>query len=141
VSDHPRSTEAYELSDDDATRYLHVALDRPHRPIDDLIERLNRPDGESWMAEVVGTVEPSARTLDELTATKNEAKRALASAAGELRLAAILRYFIAVGTALADHDALITGRTRQEVDDALSDLASATPRGWTELLLRATARK
>lgn len=142
----------------DATSLLSHAFAGPARPIDDVIDRLTRPDGERWFMSVVDNamrdasipashIAPLARaerhdhdavpSLQDWAALKRSAKDSLRRAAtAEARVQATLTYFIAVGTALALHAEVMTSMPREDLEDVLIDLADAAPQPWSALLRR-----
>jgi hypothetical protein len=134
---------------DDATvrRFLELGLAGPRRPVDDLVERLERHDGESWMQAVLEKGPPGLHgpatdllvsgmaTLEQLVSIKEKSKGLLRrDRETDVRLAGMLSYFLAIAAALVHHGAQISGRSREELTPVLLDLASATPSPWCELL-------
>ncbi len=130
-----------------ATRLFRLGLESQGRPIDDVIARLERPDGEVWfehgltlppltpIAAATGGTVP----LDALKEAKEAAKRLLQSPAdSDERLRGVLAYFVCVGVALAQHGELICGRSGAEVQAVLADLATAVPVEWAAIMARAS---
>lgn len=141
-----------------ATSLLSHAFAGPARPIDDVIDRLARSDGERWFTSVVDSAMRDASipasdiasstwderheqvaipSLQDCAALKRAAKDSLRRAtSAEARVQATLIYFIAVGTALALHEVVLTSMPRVELEDVLVDLADAAPKPWNALLRR-----
>lgn len=143
-------TESGELHPPAVTQLLRVGLSAPRRPLDALVERLERPDGASWFTSAlarspVGASEdPATTVLDggasapELTAAKERAKTAYGVAADEDgRLVALLGYFLAIAAALVHHGAHITSQPRDGLNEQLADLSTALPAPWGAFVERA----
>jgi len=146
----PRANAA--MSPDDAltprqaATLLALSVAGPRRPVDDLIERLRRPDGATWMAQALDafseqTIGVAAEDVlagrvapNDLVAAKEAAKARLADAKTiDDALGATLCYFAAAGAALAHHGEVISSRSRSDLQDVLIDLAAAAPPAWAEL--------
>lgn len=140
-------TDFSNLGASDASRLLELGLSGPKRPIDGLIDRLCRPDASLWLEEnlssgpagafgdpVLYLVEGKA-TLDQLIAIKQTSKSLLgAGRKDEANLAALTSYFFAVGAALLHHQTVICSRSRDEVTEALLDLAAVAAEPWATFL-------
>lgn len=128
----------------DATRLLGLALSGPRRPVDDAIDQLVQLEGPAWLTSVLARLAPQASglplnevALEDLRAMKETGKKALVSAVDpEDRAAAVLVYFLAVGAALAQHGVQIASRPREDIEDAISDLAAVVPGPWARMLCR-----
>lgn len=139
-----------------AARLLHLGIRGPVRPVDRLVERLRARDRQPWaegvVAEIERAIQPGARDLllsgrhggaedplDLLRRIKDRCKKQAARAdPGKEPLEPMLGYFLAVGAALAHHNALISSVSRSEIDGVLLDLACELPDPWVDLLCRAT---
>ncbi|MCW5764814.1 MAG: hypothetical protein KIT68_02420 [Phycisphaeraceae bacterium] len=137
------------LPDAAAQRLLGLAADgvAPEAPLIALIERLERPDAQAWLADCLA-LEPLSiiagpvrgqladlTPLEDLQRLKRRSKRLLAASAAQPdRLRAALGYFLAVGLALARHGQLISSRPRPIVNASIVDLASALPPAWAAAL-------
>lgn len=125
----------------DATRLLRMALSGT-RKLDVAIEHIVQPEGQAWLTSVLARLAPQAAGLplnevglEDLRAMKETGKAAFVSAIEDEETATgALLYFLAIGAALAQHGALITSQPRDEVDDALSDLAGAMSGPWARML-------
>lgn len=134
-----------------ASELLRTALSGPRRPVDGLIERLGRDDGAEWFDRTLRRLtaspdEPAAlfvrgdAGLDSLIAFKEKAKGAVADGPTiEATIEASALYFIAVAAALRHHRRLITTRDRDELAEALIDLAAALAPPWRDLAIEASA--
>lgn len=140
------------LTDRQASSLLREGIAGPARPVDDLILRLERTDGERWLVDAIARLNSwmdfpvehahsGKMSLSQAEALKDVAKRRMtAESSSDARLAGLLGYFIALGSALAHHGTLIASRSREEVDNALVDLAEACPDPWRSLLQDAVMR-
>jgi hypothetical protein len=142
-----RNIDPEAISVSSASRLLRLGFAGPRRPIDDLIDRLSLPDGHGWLQnaltlqfgigpdEIEDSLCRGNATLASTEQLKELGKKAIAQhATAESRMAAIAMYFLAVAAALVHHKRLIASRPREEVNDALLDLASAAPEPWAKLL-------
>ena len=129
-----------------------MSLTDPRRPVDDLIERLVKPDGHDWLKRAVGGHAVLMRSIGEaaaerpslesLVALKERQKERLAEAATvEQALAALAAYCLCVASALALHGVLISSQTRDDWDALLVDLAEVMPPPWRDLLIDAASRE
>jgi len=130
-----------------ATRLIRLGLSAQGRPIDDVIARLERADGEVWFEHsltceplnAIRTAPTKPASLDALKLAKESAKRMLRSPSdADERLRGVLAYFVSVGVALAQHGQLICGRSNGEVQSVLADLATAVPQEWSAIMARAS---
>lgn len=140
------------LTDRQASSLLREGIAGPVRPVDDLILRLERTDGERWLVGAIARLNSwvdfpvedavSGRmSLAQAESLKDVTKRRMtAESSSDGRLAGLLGYFIALGGALAHHGKLIASRSREEVDNALVDLAEACPEPWRSMLHDAAMR-
>ncbi len=133
-----------------ASRLLRLGLTEQDRPVDELIRRLEEPDGAAWLprtlaahaglgdrAQIETFIAPGA-DLNRLHQLKESGKKSLARhASGDARLAAIALYFLSVAAALRHHQSLICSRPRDEVTAVLLDLAAATAEPWSTMLSEA----
>ncbi len=148
-----RGTERREIDGRGASTLLRLSLTGPTRPVDRLIARIEGARGLEWLARALegagtpGMADPrrallhGGATLGELIDLKEGAKaRAGHRSDADEHLAGVLVYFLAVGAALLHHGRVISSQAREEVDAALSDLATAMPDEWAEFLARAVLR-
>lgn len=132
-------------------RLLKLGVRGPARPVDRLIERLSRPDSAAWLNDalreiagsaggsVEGTVLNGATHITALRSLKDRCKKAAAKGSpGEEPLAPMLGYFMALASAMAHHNALISSVPRSEIEGVLLDLACVLPDPWAELFCKAT---
>ena len=130
-----------------ATRLIRLGLASQGRPIDDVITRLERADGEVWFEHslaiaplnAIALAHSSTIALETLKQAKESAKQLLKNPAdADERLVGVLAYFVCVGVALVQHKQLICGRSSTEVRSVLADLATAVPLSWAGLLAKAS---
>ena len=146
----PRHTPDTRVDVESATRLLRLGIAGPARPVDALVLRLQRPDADRWLADVLAHAihappADCARTalgggvpLDALERMKAESKSAAAALRTEEdALRATAQYFLSVAIALAAHGARISSGRQETLHDALADLAGAAPGLWGEIFLRA----
>ena len=123
------------ITGEDVTRLLGLALRQPHRPVDDVIDRLRQPDGEAWLAaalrsgpspdsrgmfQALQSREVDLKTLQSMKAASKQMLKERTEP--DTRTAPVLVYFLVIAAALARHGVLITSHTRDEVDEILIDL-------------------
>lgn len=138
------------VTPDQAARLLGIARHGPRRPVDDLIDRLRRPDGGAWFERTLdgflgATLSETAHALERgrigtipLVAAKEAAKTRMVNAPSrEAALEATACYFGVVASALAHFGEVITSRGREELDPLLIDLSDAAPPGWSSVFRRA----
>lgn len=138
------------LTEVGVTRLLQVGLDKPRRPINDLVDRLLEPDGSQWLSRILHTGPIATHglpkellcdgraTMDQLMAIKGESKEMLQGPGrAQGRAAALMGYLLAVAAALVHHGQMISSRPRSELDAVLLELADVTPGEWAGLLRRA----
>lgn len=125
-----------------ASQLLRLGIAGPSRPIDDLISRLEQPDGLAWFSSQMST-RPLARLANgtapldvaTLREVKEVAKNWLARPSSvDERLRGLLGYFLAVALALRHHDENISSRALADIRSVLSDLATAVPEPWQSVL-------
>jgi hypothetical protein len=136
----------------------------PARPVDELLARLHTADGPAWLRAVLTAVvqdtATSAKNLSieeflnggadvgQLEKIKDYGKRLLKSAASPAdRCSGLVAYFWSIAAALRRHGVLIGARRadqgqvpRDELHDALLDLAAATDEPWSAMLAEAALR-
>ena len=130
-----------------AAKLLELGRTPPRRPLDLLLEDLaahgpdrfgallaSGPAGAQGLAPE--TLAAGRATLAELVELKRRCK---AASGGDLRkhLERLAGYFTAVAAALVHHRMRITGRSGEELEPVLLDLAAATEGHWSELFARA----
>ncbi len=136
-----------DLSKDQVSSLLRLALEGRSRPVDDLIERLGNPDGPKWLVAIIDAsplwsygvlvqqLVEGQGTREQLVAIKEESKRMVRRAEDrDSRLRAMWVYFATIAAALARYGSLISSRNRSELDAILLDLAEAAPPPWSQLL-------
>lgn len=125
-----------------ASQLLRLGIAGPSRPVDDLISRLEQPDGVAWFSTQMndrtlarlcdGTAPLDVLTLREV---KEAAKQWLGRPSSvDERLRGLLGYFLAVALALRQHDENISSRPVPDIQSVLSDLATAIPDPWQSVL-------
>jgi hypothetical protein len=127
--------------------------------VDELLARLETRDGGRWLAKalsdaaraagiavtedasVEGLLCAGAASPAELAAIKDQGKRLLKAGTENDRCAGLAAYFFSIASALRHHGKLIgarsadtAGQPREELHQALLDLASATDPPWTAML-------
>ena len=125
-----------------ASQLLRLGIAGPSRPIDDLISRLEQPDGIVWFSTQMG--DPTLAPLGDgsaplgvatLREVKEVAKHWLGRPSSvDERLRGLLGYFLAVALALRHHDENISSRSLADIRSVLSDLATAVPDPWQSVL-------
>jgi hypothetical protein len=121
------------------------------RHAQDLVSRLCRSDGHQWFETTlrhgpVGRLGnpreqlcDGVASLEQVREAKEQYKTLLQQAPDrESRLAALAGYFATIAAALAHYQTVICGRSREDLDPVLLDLAEVTPQDWASLLSRAT---
>jgi hypothetical protein len=131
---------------DHASTLLRLGLTGPRRPVDDLIDRLQRPDGAAWLERALARIPACGSaamllghaSVKDLTAAKEHCKLLLRDSSDpELRLAAIAGYFLSIAAGLRHHGVRIGGQGRAELSEILLDLAAAAPPAWRDMLAAA----
>lgn len=131
----------------ETARLLRLGMTEPTRPVDELIQRLRRPDGAAWLERSLAA-SPAARlgpardvligsglTLQQFIGIKEDSKRLLSEARdADSRLRAMLGYFFAVAAALVHTRQRICSKGRDELDPILLDLAEVSPEPWSQWL-------
>lgn len=139
-----------------ASRLLSIGLAAERRPVEALIDALEdgEPDvvlrrllaqvkvqGPAGAVDVARAVLSEAPALDELKLIKEAGKKSAsepgANGTSPARLAGLAAYFLSLAAALAKHGKLISGQTRDQVDEALLELGSALTDPWRNLILAA----
>jgi hypothetical protein len=129
-----------------ARELLRAAAPGRSRPVDRLIERLERADGAEWFEGVIERFTRHAAgrrasdlldgrlPLEAISAAKERAKTLLAEATSpEDELAATACYFTTCAAAQARHHARIHSDESGAVEASLVDLADALPEEWGTL--------
>ena len=127
------------------TYFLELGVERRDRPVDLLIERLVKADGEAWLAGVLEQApHPWFRTLDEspdmesLEELKQQAKVDFAEAGeADARMAGLLSYLLVIAAGLNCHGRLISSRPSAEIASTLLDLSAALPAPWNDFIAQA----
>lgn len=110
---------------------MRLGLSNASRPVDQLVELLERLDPASWLANTLGGLDSlrdaapfpgSGHPLEQLQALKEESKRSGATAG----------YFVAVAAALVEHGERISSAPPAELRATFLDLASVTTDEWQE---------
>lgn len=141
----------HETLDDVAIGHLlELGLPETPRPVDVLIDRLQRSDGASWFDRQVaqgplaasGNVDAletgEGLTLEMAEAAKEAGKRLLNESLSEDdRLGGLAGYFIACAAALTHLETSISSRPLTSLAVVLLDLAGAAPHRWSMLMERA----
>jgi hypothetical protein len=139
-----------------ASRLLSIGLAAERRPVEALIDALEdgEPDvvlrrllaqvkvqGPSGPIDIARVVLGDAPSVADLKLIKEAGKKSAsepgASGTSPVRLAGLAAYFLALAAALARHGKLISGQTRDQVDEALLELGSALADPWRGLILAA----
>jgi len=134
----------------EAAELLALGLTGPYRPVDLLIDRLRARDGAAWFERTlseppIGEIGDAKRallegeaSLEDLNSLKERAKSAMVEAEDlDATRRAVAAYLLAATAALAHHGRSISSRRREELYEALIDLASAAPERWAAMLRRA----
>jgi hypothetical protein len=133
-----------------ASRLLRMGLSGPRRPVDDLIDRLRRPDGSPWLTSALAAALAPGESprellidgggsLERLRAIKERGKAMLQSfTTPQERLSGLACYFMSIAAALRHHRTPIGGRDDDELRSALLDLAESAPPPWDDLVAQAT---
>ena len=158
--DDPRPGSPSQPSAQTASVLLRLGISGAQRPVDELLARLDMRDGCKWLesaltdaARAVDIPVPpgssienllcaKAATPKQLEAMKDHGKRQLKNAlTSNDRCAGLAAYFFSIASALKHHGTLIGAKRadgkhgpREELHQALLDLASATDRPWTSML-------
>jgi len=136
-----------------AVTMLSMGLVGKHRPLDDLIDRISRPDGQVWLQSLLRQYDRTmpmsmqsmldgSASLDQLKRTKDISKSLIAdSATREMALGALAVYCLTVAAALVHHGQLISTQPREEWDTLFVDLADVMPVPWRDLLMQAALKQ
>ncbi|MEM7166645.1 MAG: hypothetical protein AAF581_14350 [Planctomycetota bacterium] len=126
---------------------LRLGLSSPGRPLDQLVELLERVDAAAWLAGALDAhdclqgAEPfpaGTHTLEQLEALKEQAKQhGSSAAAGSSATHATAGYFVAVAAALNEHGTKISSAPEAELRATLLDLASVTTDAWQQFWMQA----
>jgi hypothetical protein len=146
-----QSKAAPDLDRATSSRLLKMAVSGPRRPIDDLIARLERSDGEAWLRAAFrsspfvderidqGTLTGGGATVEQLVRLKERSKKLVTPGADEdTRLRGLLGYFVSIAAAVAQHGQFISAKSPDDVRAALTDLAGVIPGPVAEILARAS---
>jgi hypothetical protein len=126
-----------------ATRLMAQGLSEAGASSHSVANRVAAAGGAAWLGriytEAMGGWPPGpAIPLPDLLALKDRCKRkAEESADAEACLAAHAVYLYCIAAAIVSHGCLISARSREQVDDALVDLASVAPEPWRRLFMDA----
>lgn len=133
-----------------ASLFLRLGMSAPRRPVDDLIDRLKKGDGASWlpvalengpmrgMGSPVEMLVQGKATAQQCGVIKDHSKVFVRKAVDtDARVAGIAGYFLAIAAGLKHHGLLITTRERAGLRDILLDLAEALPKPYSELVSQA----
>lgn len=151
----PNSTSgSRRLTDRQTAGLLGLCVTRSRRPVDRLIDRLQEPDGQDWWRHAIDSICSSLSglgpedllsgrtTVADLTSLVRAcSEEAMTTKGAESQLRFTAGYFAAVAAGLAHHQKLISGRSRNEMEPALHELAELTPEPWAALFLQAAARR
>ena len=136
-----------------AVTMLSMGLVGKHRPLDDLIDRLSRPDGQVWLQTLLRRQDRTlpmsmqslldgTASLDQLKRTKDISKSLIADAeTREMALGALAVYCLSVAAALVHHGQLISSQSREEWDTLFVDLSAVMPVPWRDLLMQAALQQ
>jgi hypothetical protein len=132
-----------------AITMLGLATTKSRRPVDELIRRLQQPDGLSWLDlgvptcgrtppdQVAGLLDGSL-TLEAMVAHKDRSKKQVSTAPTmDHALSSLAVYCLSVASALAFHDVMISTQKREEWDELFIDLSEVVPPAWRNVLLKA----
>ena len=124
------------------SKLLRLGISGPSRPVDDLISRLEQPDGPEWFRRQFA--EPALAVLADphgpgdlnaLSAAKTVGKQLLSGPGSrDERLRGLLAYFLSIAAALQRFDSNISSRTIADIEPVLADLATAVPEPWQSVL-------
>jgi len=127
---------------------LHASLE--NRPVESVVERLERPDGDTWLEATVAAIplgddiDPrsalldGAIGLDALDALKRHGKSEVRRATTiDERDAATLCYLLAIAAGVVHQGTLLSSRPADEVLAALAEIHAVVDAPWSEFLLRA----
>ena len=151
--DNPEPTVPERLTPPRTARLLTLGIAGPRRPIDDVLARLEQPGGRQWFADEIRGLcaahfgrPADALITGELSAAaiggaKEAVKGEMADApTHEQSLRLIARYFALVAAALAAHGERIASRSDLELEEALLDLATASPAPFDAMFRLAAER-
>ncbi len=127
------------------TYFLELGVERRNRPVDLLIERLGKADGETWLAGVLEKApdpwflslegSPALEMLEEF---KQQAKVDFAGAdEADARMAGLLSYLFVIAAGLNCHGRLISSQPSGEIASTLLDLSAALPAPWNDYIAQA----
>lgn len=139
------------LDSSQVSRLLQLGLSGPHRPVDDLIDRIGEPGGREWFLQALEDGPAAASgspremliegkaTVDGLLVMKEQGKALFGNEASgsDSRLSGMIAYFLAVAAALVHYGVRISGRAKEDLEPIFLDLASAAPGPWGEFLSKA----
>lgn len=132
-----------------AITMLGLASTQSRRPVDELIRRLQQPDGRSWLDLAVptcGRTPPDqinglldgSLPLEQMIVHKDRCKKQVGSAPTmDHALASLAVYCLSVAAALTHHEVMISTQKREEWDELFIDLSEVVPSAWRSVLLKA----
>ncbi|HVR74254.1 MAG TPA: hypothetical protein VMT52_07980 [Planctomycetota bacterium] len=134
------------------SRLLRLGLSGEREPVDELISRLDAPDGRAWLEAVVDrgplALEPSRPLADLLAEGKAPLevmlllKKRANALLGRLEpkedfLCGIAGYFFTVAAALVHHGTMISSQDEERLEAVFRKLSHSVPEPWKSLLRRA----
>jgi hypothetical protein len=139
-----------DMSMEKASLFLRLGMSAPRRPVDDLIDRLRKPDGGRWLARALedgpmrGMGSPTdllvngKATVQECMLIKDHSKVFVRKATeSDAKMAGIAGYFLAIAAGLRHHGVLLTTRERAGLRDILLDLSEALAEPYRDLVSHA----
>ncbi|MCI0365895.1 MAG: hypothetical protein L0Y44_00035 [Phycisphaerales bacterium] len=139
-----------DMSMEKASLFLRLGMSAPRRPVDDLIDRLNQPDGKRWLPGALedGPMRGMGTPLDLLVNGKATVQQCMLikdhskvfvrkAMDNEAKMAGIAGYFLAIAAGLRHHGVLLTARERAGLRDILLDLAEALAEPYRALVSQA----
>lgn len=151
TSDQPIESRFSELTTSDASRLLQLGLNIQESPIDQLLDRLNQPDGPQWLDQqlsekpisIFGSPEQifvdGNITLEQLQQIKLKCKQILSTQKDyQSRMLATIGYFFSIAASLQHHQKLLSSRKIDEIKAAMNDLSAITSKPWCNLFKSAS---
>ena len=145
--DHKAAPDSGMLSAEHASVFLKLGIAGPRRPIDDLIDEINRDATGHRLTQLLeagpfrgmGSAErlllEGESSLEEWSEIKERSKLiAKQAATADERLAGMAGYFVSIAAALHHHQVLLTTRDRETLEPSLLDLADACQEPFKALL-------
>ncbi|MFZ4574826.1 MAG: hypothetical protein ACOYN0_10545 [Phycisphaerales bacterium] len=134
--------EAPDVNGGMTSKLLRLGISGPTRPVDELIGRLEQPDGAEWLLRQF--TEPGlgvladphgACDLPALKAAKESGKKLLGRPGSrDERLRGLLAYFLSIAAALHRFGSNISTRPLSDIEPVLADLATTVPEPWQSVL-------